>query len=1023
EQERSHGLEPNDHHNEAQSVINVISVLSSTKPSPTADGDDDDDDTTTPAKLTSPELRQDRLSGFTEFQDHGEEILDPTSYMLDSNDYEYDEYEDYEEYQGSLDSKTMPSTDSRQRVPSSVYSDGTMRRPNSLRPQSARSLPPAALSSSLMTPKAQNPKILSSKPQTPKSPLVSSLKNVFSSVRSSKTQSPQPQNIPLPPSWPASSVFMDLKSSKLDKSQDQSVKSAATAAEEADGEDSEDGEDDKIDDEIERVGLLSVHAKSAPVGPIRMGLSAKSSQTKSSASSQRRLVKPSLTQLRPTINGMKTPTMTALLGTDAETPANTNSALKSVAIGTLAFTSTAKADEDMSDSWVQTPMTDIKGESLSTANTGVDRVKVKNSLLQSSILRNNTISGRTSTDLDIIKQTLSRSKSLNSKNYPVRNSDADSPPLFFSQDKSGTASRPLSLKVISDVSTQLNDSATETEYRSPTGQVYTDLPNFRNKTDIKDSYNISENVNGSTDESTANQVNDSDEKSDPALKPQAEEVQEEEETSDDISDEDTNFNPVTYETELNCLRSPNFKKNRLFGLGSGPFKAFYKAQNPDLNKTADIFKGDTDEKSNDHDDKAPKGSKFENPKVNNRDSVAMWILFLLLIATICVCVPFIVMYSRGTDDTVTRYLDNISATHRKDLLLPYLDNLGFFKGEDNGELLAKDFVSSDSKYLRNLSKLSSSTAGISNFENIPLKYQQNEEIRSVMNNPNLTNVFYGMDYAPKNVMYPTCGANMHDIMLDVALLSQVTSRIRTYGTQCNQAKYILDSIQTLNLNMSLALGIWIGPQDNINRLQLLDMKAILRKYPRKYFESIYIGNEVLFREEQNDETLADYIIDTKKFIHEELQWDLPVGTSELGSRASEPLMAVADIYGANVHPFFNGDSILGASQWVFDFVKYQIDPMLEKLGEDSPDVVISEIGWPYGGGKFKDSVAGKRQMQLFLSSWICDQRTKGIPWYFFEAFDEPWKEIYNTEDAKWETQWGLFTVDRKMKDGIVLPRC
>ncbi len=41
----------------------------------------------------------------------------------------------------------------------------------------------------------------------------------------------------------------------------------------------------------------------------------------------------------------------------------------------------------------------------------------------------------------------------------------------------------------------------------------------------------------------------------------------------------------------------------------------------------------------------------------------------------------------------------------------------------------------------------------------------------------------------------------------------------------------------------------------------------------------------------------------------------------------------------------------------------------------------------------------------------------------FEAFDEPWKVIFNTKDEQWEDKWGLMDVNRKMKDGVKIPDC
>lgn len=41
----------------------------------------------------------------------------------------------------------------------------------------------------------------------------------------------------------------------------------------------------------------------------------------------------------------------------------------------------------------------------------------------------------------------------------------------------------------------------------------------------------------------------------------------------------------------------------------------------------------------------------------------------------------------------------------------------------------------------------------------------------------------------------------------------------------------------------------------------------------------------------------------------------------------------------------------------------------------------------------------------------------------FEAFDEPWKVIYNTPGAAWEDKWGLMDSARNLKPGVKIPDC
>jgi len=41
----------------------------------------------------------------------------------------------------------------------------------------------------------------------------------------------------------------------------------------------------------------------------------------------------------------------------------------------------------------------------------------------------------------------------------------------------------------------------------------------------------------------------------------------------------------------------------------------------------------------------------------------------------------------------------------------------------------------------------------------------------------------------------------------------------------------------------------------------------------------------------------------------------------------------------------------------------------------------------------------------------------------FEAFDEPWKVIYNTASQQWEDKWGLMDPARNLKPGLKIPDC
>ena len=41
----------------------------------------------------------------------------------------------------------------------------------------------------------------------------------------------------------------------------------------------------------------------------------------------------------------------------------------------------------------------------------------------------------------------------------------------------------------------------------------------------------------------------------------------------------------------------------------------------------------------------------------------------------------------------------------------------------------------------------------------------------------------------------------------------------------------------------------------------------------------------------------------------------------------------------------------------------------------------------------------------------------------FEAFDEPWKIVFNSGVQNWEDKWGLMDPARNLKPGLKIPDC
>lgn len=308
------------------------------------------------------------------------------------------------------------------------------------------------------------------------------------------------------------------------------------------------------------------------------------------------------------------------------------------------------------------------------------------------------------------------------------------------------------------------------------------------------------------------------------------------------------------------------------------------------------------------------------------------------------------------------------------------------------------------------------------------------EIKALMNNPNLHKVFPGVDYTPINVQFPDCIKNppsQNNVTRDVAVLSQLTNTIRLYGTDCNQTEMTIHALRQLKLDSDIKiwLGVWQDGNDTTNERQLSKMWNLLDKYGADPFKGLIVGNEILFREQMTATELGD-LLDSVRSNLSRHDWDLPVATSDLGDNWDAQLASISDYIMGNIHPFFAGVNAKEAASWTWDFWHNKAEGFFKTEAEKN---VISEIGWPTKGGTDcgndtitvcpDGSVAGIDELNTLMENWVCQALQNGTNYFWFEMFDEPWKISFDTPGKEWEDQWGLMDVNRNLKDGVKIPDC
>lgn len=327
--------------------------------------------------------------------------------------------------------------------------------------------------------------------------------------------------------------------------------------------------------------------------------------------------------------------------------------------------------------------------------------------------------------------------------------------------------------------------------------------------------------------------------------------------------------------------------------------------------------------------------------------------------------------------------------------------------------------------------------------------KDSSEIKALMNNKNLHKVFPGMDYTPLGAQYPDCltkPVSQNNVTKDVAVLSQLSHDIRLYGTDCNQTSMVLQAMTDLdvNQNMKLWMGVYLNGNDTTNKRQLDQLYSTLDDpgTDRSVIAGVIVGNELLYEQTFPLDKLTQTMNDVKSELKKR-SINVPVATSDLGDNwtKAKSMVQVSDIIMSNIHPFFAGQPVDQAASWTYSF--WSNNDLGLTANDPSKKQIISEVGWPSVGGNdcgidpnsnknvkckspTEGSVAGIDEMNKFMADFVCEANKNGTGYFWFEAFDEPWKVQFDDPSTGLppvEDHWGLMDVNRNLKPGVIIPDC
>lgn len=355
-----------------------------------------------------------------------------------------------------------------------------------------------------------------------------------------------------------------------------------------------------------------------------------------------------------------------------------------------------------------------------------------------------------------------------------------------------------------------------------------------------------------------------------------------------------------------------------------------------------------------------------------------------------------------------------------------------------------------------------------NDTNEAVKVRKELNAEDILGNPEYLAISYGGYRNTTRDSQPS----IQELKEDMKILSAMGVKIlRTYNVQLQQAPNILKAIKELkqedaSFEMYVMLGAWIDcenawtgktpnhdKESEANAAEIERAVALTKAYP-EIVKVLAVGNEAMVKWAASYYVQPEVILKWVTYLQEkkaagELPEKLWVtssddyaswggGDSLYHTKELEKLYHAVDYVSMHTYPFHNShynpefwripeeEATLGnlqkvdaAMQRSLEFAKAQYDSVsnfMKSIGVKKP-IHIGETGWATTSNGFygkKGSHAADEYKQAKFYSMMRDWTNKNnISCFYFEAFNERWKDAENQEGS--ENHFGLLTIEGKAK--------
>lgn len=175
------------------------------------------------------------------------------------------------------------------------------------------------------------------------------------------------------------------------------------------------------------------------------------------------------------------------------------------------------------------------------------------------------------------------------------------------------------------------------------------------------------------------------------------------------------------------------------------------------------------------------------------------------------------------------------------------------------------------------------------------------------------------------------------------------------------------------------VGAWLGEELDKNELEI---NALVELANKGFVDVAAVGNEVMYREEMEEEVLIAYILNVKKQLP-----NIPVGYVDAYYEFSHrpQITEACDVILANCYPYWEGCHI--------DYSLLYMKQMYYQAQQAAPGkrIIITETGWPSQGDALGAAEPGhENALKYFINAQNWSKK-EGVEMFYFSAFDESWK--------------------------------